>query len=439
MRESNARASLSSMSLALNPGSQHSIRRFVDPGPQLCSVLTSWPPHSPRLRCCSSAGYRSFTALVLRPPLTSQRCSVGVTGVVEACNNPERGRRVWGAAPRWPSARQTLPSPSLSSTLRPADTAGAPTVVPYLLPTPPPTTPPHSSLLALLTEAQAAALRDLLPVQHIHAAGACVHAQLSNYKTRGQGAHFSSAPCLPVSTLPCGGSPPPAGLVCTPGLVDLHVHLAGGGGEAGPASRTPEAALSQLIQSGLTTVVGVTGTDSVMRSQVCGEWLEGGEADRERGGELRWGLLQPAVAARVAARAACSPLCCNMRPHLVLATRAWRPRCRGGVLPSAHPPACASPPRSMTPDLMPAPLPPALLSRTCWPRCGHRQAPSPLCFDRQLCPPMLHSSPCQENLVAKMQALREDLTALHWCGSYRLPPPTATGSVQVRLPSSAAA
>lgn len=58
------------------------------------------------------------------------------------------------------------------------------------------------------------------------------------------------------------------GLLAVPGFVDLHVHICGGGGEAGPASRTPEATLSQLLGAGITTAVGVTGTDSVSRSQV---------------------------------------------------------------------------------------------------------------------------------------------------------------------------
>ena len=43
---------------------------------------------------------------------------------------------------------------------------------------------------------------------------------------------------------------------------------AGGGGEAGPASRCPEAQLSQLIDAGITTAVGVLGTDGISRSQV---------------------------------------------------------------------------------------------------------------------------------------------------------------------------
>lgn len=59
-----------------------------------------------------------------------------------------------------------------------------------------------------------------------------------------------------------------ADLVACPGFVDMHVHLAGGGGEAGPSSRTPEARLSALLLGGITTVVGATGTDCVSRSQV---------------------------------------------------------------------------------------------------------------------------------------------------------------------------
>lgn len=59
-----------------------------------------------------------------------------------------------------------------------------------------------------------------------------------------------------------------AGLIAVPGLIDIHQHVCGGGGEAGPASRTPEAKLSELLNAGITTVVGLTGTDSVSRAQV---------------------------------------------------------------------------------------------------------------------------------------------------------------------------
>ena len=51
-----------------------------------------------------------------------------------------------------------------------------------------------------------------------------------------------------------------------PGFIDLHVHLIGGGGEDGPTSRVPEIALSQLAKAGITTAVGVLGTDNVTRS-----------------------------------------------------------------------------------------------------------------------------------------------------------------------------
>lgn len=55
------------------------------------------------------------------------------------------------------------------------------------------------------------------------------------------------------------------GKTVVPGFVDLHVHLLGGGGEAGPWSRTPEIGLSKIIRAGVTTVVGLLGTDDVSR------------------------------------------------------------------------------------------------------------------------------------------------------------------------------
>lgn len=51
-----------------------------------------------------------------------------------------------------------------------------------------------------------------------------------------------------------------------PGLIDSHVHIAGAGGEGGPASRTPEMQLSQMIKAGITTVVGCLGADGMTRS-----------------------------------------------------------------------------------------------------------------------------------------------------------------------------
>jgi beta-aspartyl-dipeptidase (metallo-type) len=56
------------------------------------------------------------------------------------------------------------------------------------------------------------------------------------------------------------------GLRMIPGLIDSHVHIAGAGGEGGPASRTPEMQLSQMIEAGITTVVGCLGTDGMTRN-----------------------------------------------------------------------------------------------------------------------------------------------------------------------------
>jgi len=50
-----------------------------------------------------------------------------------------------------------------------------------------------------------------------------------------------------------------------PGFIDQHVHLIGGGGEAGPHTRTPEVRLSKLVEAGITSVVGLLGTDGITR------------------------------------------------------------------------------------------------------------------------------------------------------------------------------
>ena len=51
-----------------------------------------------------------------------------------------------------------------------------------------------------------------------------------------------------------------------PGLIDGHVHLTGGGGEAGPETRVPALDLSEYTLGGVTTVVGVLGTDDTTRT-----------------------------------------------------------------------------------------------------------------------------------------------------------------------------
>ena len=50
-----------------------------------------------------------------------------------------------------------------------------------------------------------------------------------------------------------------------PGFIDSHVHITGGGGEGGPATRAPEIAVEDIISNGVTTVIGCLGTDSVTR------------------------------------------------------------------------------------------------------------------------------------------------------------------------------
>ena len=64
---------------------------------------------------------------------------------------------------------------------------------------------------------------------------------------------------LPVTEL--DGS----GLILTPGFIDSHEHIMGGGGEGGFHTRTPEASLTDLTLNGITTVVGCIGTDGVAR------------------------------------------------------------------------------------------------------------------------------------------------------------------------------
>ena len=51
-----------------------------------------------------------------------------------------------------------------------------------------------------------------------------------------------------------------------PGFIDGHAHITGGGGEAGPASRAPSTHLSQFTRAGITTVVGLLGTDDITRN-----------------------------------------------------------------------------------------------------------------------------------------------------------------------------
>jgi beta-aspartyl-dipeptidase (metallo-type) len=56
------------------------------------------------------------------------------------------------------------------------------------------------------------------------------------------------------------------GATVIPGLIDAHTHITGGGGEAGFATRVPPVALSQFTRAGVTTAVGLLGTDDTTRS-----------------------------------------------------------------------------------------------------------------------------------------------------------------------------
>ncbi len=50
-----------------------------------------------------------------------------------------------------------------------------------------------------------------------------------------------------------------------PGLIDAHVHLTGGGGEAGPQTKVPPLPLSRFTRGGVTSVVALLGTDDATR------------------------------------------------------------------------------------------------------------------------------------------------------------------------------
>ncbi len=51
-----------------------------------------------------------------------------------------------------------------------------------------------------------------------------------------------------------------------PGLIDCHVHVTGGGGEDGFSTQAPAVPLSQFTRHGVTSVVGLLGTDDETRS-----------------------------------------------------------------------------------------------------------------------------------------------------------------------------
>ena len=54
-------------------------------------------------------------------------------------------------------------------------------------------------------------------------------------------------------------------LTVAPGFIDNHVHVLGGGGGLGFASRAPELQTSQLTRAGITTVIGMLGFDATSK------------------------------------------------------------------------------------------------------------------------------------------------------------------------------
>lgn len=74
------------------------------------------------------------------------------------------------------------------------------------------------------------------------------------------GSDLRAPPSWPVEVIEADG------LTAVPGFIDQHVHATGGGGEGGFATRCPEITAEAIARRGITTIVGVLGTDSISRS-----------------------------------------------------------------------------------------------------------------------------------------------------------------------------
>jgi beta-aspartyl-dipeptidase (metallo-type) len=57
-----------------------------------------------------------------------------------------------------------------------------------------------------------------------------------------------------------------AGCIVAPGLIDPHQHLLGGSGEGGFSLQTPEFFIGEIVRWGITSVVGVLGVDTTMKT-----------------------------------------------------------------------------------------------------------------------------------------------------------------------------
>lgn len=56
------------------------------------------------------------------------------------------------------------------------------------------------------------------------------------------------------------------GMTAIPGYIDQHVHLTGGGGEGSFITQVPPLKYSEPVKAGVTTMVGLLGTDGTTRS-----------------------------------------------------------------------------------------------------------------------------------------------------------------------------
>ena len=77
------------------------------------------------------------------------------------------------------------------------------------------------------------------------------------------------------------------GCIVVPGIIDVHAHLIGGSGEKGFASATPPLTAKELLDAGITTVVGTLGTDTTTKTMPA--LLAAVKAMREQGlGAFAW-------------------------------------------------------------------------------------------------------------------------------------------------------
>jgi beta-aspartyl-dipeptidase (metallo-type) len=104
-------------------------------------------------------------------------------------------------------------------------------------------------LLKLLTNAQVFAPEDL-GLRHVLIGGGRIIA------ISGNKAELSAAPATEFDL---------GGQRLIPGFIDGHAHVTGGGGESGFKTRVPPVPLGQFTRAGVTSVVGVLGTDDTTR------------------------------------------------------------------------------------------------------------------------------------------------------------------------------